>query len=405
VTDGARYDDPFTATAAGARRAAYRELSAAPGVHRIATPDGGHAWLITDYAQVRALFGDPRITRVLSPSSIAIDRRVPELSAALTTHMLNSNEADHARLRRLVSAEFLPRRIERLAPRVSEIADELLDELADTVAAGETIDLLNRYAFPLPMTVISELIGIPESRRNDFRRWSGTLMGGFFSDETVFRSAAAELVDYIRGLIAHKRDNLADDLLSALVTARDNRDRLSEDELTSMVWVLVLAGHETTVNLIGNGVYELLTHPDQLAELRRRPGEVIDTCVEELLRVTSPAHTSSPLLAVAAIEINGITIAAGDTVLPGLMAANNDPTRIPDPANLDITRRDNPHLAFGHGIHFCLGAQLARLEARVALPALLARFPELRLAVPADTVTWHPSPALHAPTGLPVVLR
>jgi cytochrome P450 len=403
VTDSATYCDPFTATAAGARRAAYQELSAAPGVRRIATPDGGHAWLVTDHARVRALFSDPRLIRVLSPSSIAIDRRVPALSSALTTHMLNSNAADHARLRRLASAEFLPRRIERLTARVNDIAEELLAELAGT-APGEAVDLLSRYAFPLPMTVISELIGIPVPRRNDFRRWSGILMSGFFSDETAFRAAAAELVDFIRDLIAHKRGNPADDLLSALVSARDDGDRLSEDELTSMVWILVVAGHETTVNLIGNGVYELLTRPDQLAELCRRPNEVIDTCVEELLRVTSPVHTSVALLAVEPVEINGVTVPAGEVVLPGLMAANHDPTRIVAPATLDISRRDNPHLAFGHGAHFCLGAQLARLEARVAMPALFARFPALRLAVPADTITWHPSLALNAPTGLPVIL-
>lgn len=212
-------------------------------------------------------------------------------------------------------------------------------------------------------------------------------MGGFFCDESVFQTAATELVDYIRGLIAYKRDTPAEDLLSAVVAARDDGDRLSEDELTSMVWVLVLAGHDTTVNLIGSGVYELLTHPDQLDELRGRPDEVTDTCVEELLRVASPAHTSSPLRAVEAIVINGVAIPAGDVALLGLMAANSDPSRIRDPAVLDIARRDNPHLAFGRGVHFCLGAQLARLEARVALPALIGRFPSLRLAVPASAVT------------------
>jgi cytochrome P450 len=403
VTDTMTEPDPFTATAPGQRLAAYRRLAAAPGVRRIATPDGQHAWLVTDYAQVRALFGDPRLSKMLSPTSAAADRLLPELASALTRHMLAVDGAEHSRLRRLVSTVFTSRRIERLAPRIQQIADELLDELEHTVAAGQSIDLLSRYAFPLPMTVICELVGVPEQDRASFRRWTGTMIDGVFADAEAFRAATTELIGYVRELIDRRRAEPADDLLSALISARDGGDRLSEDELTSMVWVLVLAGHETTVNLIANGVYELLTHPDQLTRLRERP-DLIDAGVEELLRVASPVHAAIPLRACEPIEINGVRIPAGDIVLPGLMAANHDPCRIADPDTLDVGRKDNPHMSFGHGIHFCLGAPLARLEGRIALASLLQRFPALALAVPPESVTWRPNYALHGPTELPITL-
>jgi cytochrome P450 len=395
---------PFTATAAGERRAAYRELAAEPGVRRVDTPDGGQAWLVTGNAQVKGLFHDARLAKMLTPTAATAARLAPEIAHSLTQHMLAVDGADHARLRRLVNTAFTLRRVEDLTPRIQRIADDLLSRLEQDTAPGQVVDLLDVYAFPLPMTVICELVGVPERDRRDFRDWSNVMIGAWYAEPDAFRAAAAGMVDLVRELIAERRADPGEDLLSALVSARDGGDRLTEDELTSMVWVLVLAGHETTVNLIANGMYELLTHSGELRRLREHP-ELTASCVEELLRVASPVHTAAPLIARAPLEINGVGIAAGEVVLPALMAANHDPARIADPDTLDIGRADNAHLAFGHGAHYCLGAPLARLEGRIALRALVDHFPDLALGTPAKAVTWRPSYIINAPTALPVVLR
>ncbi|HEY1966720.1 MAG TPA: cytochrome P450 [Pseudonocardia sp.] len=396
--------DPFTAAAPGQRLAAYRALSVGPGVQRVTLPDGNRAWLVTGHAEVRALLGDPRLSKALSPTSATVDRLLPDLAPALTQHMLSADGAEHSRLRRLVSTAFTPRRVEQLAPRIDQIAEELLDTLAGEIPPGEPVDLLARYAFPLPMTVICELVGVPEPDQDRFRRWTNVMTAASFADPEPFRAAATGLIAYIRELIELRRAEPRDDLLSALVSARDGSDRMSEDELTSMVWVLVLAGHETTVNLLSNGLYELLIHPEQLVRLRTEP-ELIGRCVEELLRVGSPVHAAIAMVATEPIEINQIPVAAGDIVIPALMAANHDPCRVDAPDLLDIGRVDNPHMAFGHGMHYCLGAPLARLEARIALASLLRRFPLLALAVEPDAVRWRPSLALHGPTNLPIILQ
>lgn len=211
------------------------------------------------------------------------------------------------------------------------------------------------------------------------------------------------MVSFLRELVAAKRANPTDDLPSSLVALRDGADQLSEDELTSMAWLLLIAGHETTVNLIGNGVHALLTHPEQLALLRAQPDRV-GAVIEELLRFTGPVQVATPRRTTEPVDIGGITISAGQIVIPALLAANRDPACTAQPDTLDITRTDNPHLAFGHGIHHCLGAPLARLEARIALGSLLTRFPQLRLAVPPEHLTWRPGVIMHGLEALPVVL-
>jgi cytochrome P450 len=390
--------DPFTAGCPGQRHAIYRELGAGGPIHRITMPTGQPAWLITGYQEARAALTDPRLVKGMSPATERAWELAPELAPAVTTHMLRVDGPDHTRLRRLVSAAFTRRRIEGLAPRIQRIADELLDE----VAAADRFDLIPAYAAPLPLIVICELLGVPEEARADFRAWTTTIVGGIFTDPDEFASALAESVTYLRGLLDRRRRRPDDGLLSALVTmCDDDGDRLTEDELTSMVWILVAAGHETTVNLIASGVHALLTHPDQLARLRAHP-ELIDTCVEELLRYESPLQVSLPLRASEPLEIAGIRIAAGDVVLPGLLAANRDPHHAGDPDALDIGREHNQHLAFGHGVHHCLGAPLARLEARIALRVLLARLPELRLAGCPEELRWRSNVLIHGLESLQV---
>ncbi len=211
------------------------------------------------------------------------------------------------------------------------------------------------------------------------------------------------MVGFPRELVAAKRADPTEDLLSSLVAVRDGADQLSEDELTSMAWLLLVAGHETTVNLIGNGVVTLLTHPEQPALLRAQPDR-LGAAIEDLLRFTGPVQVATPRHTTEPVDINGITIPAGELVIPVLLAANRDPACIARPDTVDITRTDNPHLAFGHGIHHCLGAPLARLEGRIALGSLLARLPRLRLAVPPEHLTWRPSVIMHRLDALPVIL-
>jgi cytochrome P450 len=391
---------PFAAVGAGERMAIYQRLAAAEPVHRVALPDGSPAWLVTGLAEARQVMTDPRLVKLPSLFGAQAELLPAELARGLNSHMLLADGAGHARLRRLVGAAFTARGVARLTPRIQQITNGLLDDLA---GRGEC-DLIAEFAYPLPMTVICELIGVPEADRADFHTWTTTVLAaGFVTDDAWLPAAAAE-VRYVRALVEAKRRHPRDDLLSALVAVRDGDDVLSEDELTSMVFILVAAGHETTVNLIGNGMHALLTNPTQLVRLRAEPA-LVPTAVEELLRFASPAQVTAPMIATEAVQVGDTHIEPGELVVPGLIAANHDPARIDDPIVLDIGRAPNPHIAFGHGIHHCLGAPLARLEGRIALGSLLARFPRIRLAVPAEQLTWQPTFLIHGLTELPVTLR
>jgi len=392
---------PFVVTDGPQRHTAYAELAAAAPVHRIVLPIGEPAWLITGYDEARQALHDSRLVKS-EEAQINMVRGLlaPEVFAAIGHHMLNSNPPDHTRLRRLVTAAFTRRRVEQLAPRVQQITDELLDAMA----AAKQVDLIDAFAYPLPITVICELLGVPDDRRAEFRHWSSFVIAGQLAGPDVFAAASTAMLSLLRELIDAKRTAPADDLLSALVTVRDGQDRLTEDELTSMVFLLLVAGHETTVNLIGNGVLALLTHPEQLELLRAQPHR-LPAAIEELLRFDGPLQVSTFRLTVEPVDIGGVTIPAGEIVIPGLLVANRDPACTAQPDALDITRTDNPHLAFGHGIHHCLGAPLARLEGRIALGTLLARFPRLRLAVPAEQLTWRPSVLFNGLAALPVAMH
>jgi cytochrome P450 len=318
----------------------------------------------------------------------------------MNSDLLHLDPPDHTRLRRLVAAAFSRRRVDDLVPRMVQIADALLDAMA---RSPEPVDLIDAYAFPLPMTVICELLGVPAADAATFRRWSTTIVSGALSDPAEWVASATSLVEYTRALVEIKRATPTDDLLSALIASRDGADRLSEDELTSMVVLLLLAGHETTVNLIGNAANLLFEHPAQLAALRADPG-LIPGVVEEVLRFESPVQVATPRFAAEQLRISDRLIEKGDMVFASVLTAGRFDDRLDHPAEFDPRRADQHHVSFGHGIHHCIGAPLARAEGAVALSRLLFRFPEIRPAVPPDSLNWRPSVLMHGLLGLPVAL-
>ncbi|GAA2646813.1 cytochrome P450 [Dactylosporangium fulvum] len=377
----------------------YAALREQAPVHCVTLPTGSDIWLVTRYADARAALGDPRLSKKQGATDNAKAITDNQVSAPLTRHLLASDPPDHTRLRRLVAKVFTARRVEDLRPRVEKLSAALVDGMRPKGRA----DLVEDYAVQLPIQVICELLGVPVEDQADFRRWTGVMVAGSASTAGIPEAAAAFL-GYLRALIATKRATPADDLLSGLIATRDQDDRLSEDELTSMVFLLLVAGHETTVNLITNGMYTLLTRPDEHRRLIDDPA-LIPAAVEEFLRLESPVETATFRTAVEPVTFGDVTIPAGALVAISLLSADRDPERFPDPDSFDLSRPDNQHLAFGHGIHYCLGAPLARLEAQIAFTDLLAAFPDMRLAVPAAELTWRPGVLIHGATALPVTLR
>ncbi|MFK0290373.1 cytochrome P450 [Streptomyces sp. NPDC090442] len=370
-------DDPYAACAA---------LRAAGPVHRITGTDGQPAWLVTRYDDVRGALADPRLSldkRHAAPGSY----RGFALPPALDANLLNMDPPDHTRIRRLVAQAFTPRRIDTLRAPVRRIADELLDAMA---AKGRA-ELVADYAGPLPITVICDLLGIPTAHRRDFLAWSDALITPDPNRPHATKEAVGAMLVFYTDLIAAKRATPGDDLLSDLIAVRDDgpgdaaTDRLTEDELTSLAFLILFAGYENTVQLIGNATLALLDHPERLAALRRNPAELGAT-VEEFLRYDGPAALAIRRFPVEDIEIGGVRIPAGESVLLSLASANRDPARFPAPDAFDPTRDPTGHLALGHGIHYCLGAPLARMEAETAIAALISRFPGLHLDIPRDEV-------------------
>jgi cytochrome P450 len=362
-------------------------------------------WFVTRHDDVVAvLLDDERFVRdpslAFTTEEIAASTGgLPEAFAFIEQHMLNRDGADHRRLRRLVTKAFTPRMVEGLRPRIEEIAGELIDAVE---TRGE-MDLVEDYAFPLPITVIAELLGIPAADRDRFRSWSNAIVTPALGPGALaeFGSLMSGFVAYLHELFDRRRAEPADDLVTALLEVQDGGDALSEQELFSMVVLLIVAGHETTVNLIGNAVLALLEHPEQLAELRLDPGR-IPGAVEECLRYDGPVERALNRWAAVDVELGGHTIRRGDIVIAILGAADRDPARFPDPDRFDLDREHGKHVAFGRGSHYCLGAPLARLEGEVALATLLRRLPELRLAAPRDELRWRPTPLFRSLAALPV---
>lgn len=376
--------------------AVYARLREAGPVHRFTGTDGLPAWLVTRYDDVRQALADPRLSLDKAHAKPGGYRGLA-LPPALDANLLNMDPPDHTRIRRLVSQAFTPRRIARLREPVRRTADALLDAVAPLGRA----DLIADYAAPLPIAVICELLGVAEGDRPDFRSWTDALVVPDPARPDGAREAVRALLAHFAGLLARKRAEPADDLLSALIAVRDEEDRLSEDELMSLAFLILFAGYENTVHLIGNAVLALLVDPPQLAALRADPART-GAAVEELLRYDGPVPLAIRRFPTEDVTIGGVAVPAGETVLLSLAAAHRDPRRFPEPDRLDLGRDGAGHLALGHGIHYCIGAPLARLEAEIALTALLERLPGLALAVPVDALRHRPSLRTRGLLALPV---
>ena len=371
-------------------------------IRQIAMTSGFRPWLVTGYAEARAALADQRLAKDSRRVAELLDRHSLHGSdsmfgQSLSHHMLNTDPPEHSRLRKLVNKAFTPRAVERLRPRVEDICADLLAAMA----GQQELDLLEAFAVPLPIRMICELLGVPEPDREVFRGWSNTLVSALPAD--VLAEAAGGMSDYLQGLVRAKRADPDDDMLSALAAVREGGDRLTADELVSMAFLLLAAGHETTVNLIGNGMLALLTHPDQLGALRADRSRLPDA-IEEFLRYDGPVNQATLRFTAEPVEIGGARIPAGEFVMVSIDSANHDGTRYCEPDALDIGRDAAGHLAFGHGIHYCLGAPLARLEAEIAFTGLLDSFDRIELAVPAEELEWRCSVVMRGLERLPVRL-
>jgi cytochrome P450 PksS len=384
----------------------YARLRKTSPVSTLTRPFFGTAWVLSRYEDVSNALKDPRLVndrRTLGGSDPFMDHWwMPKTLKAFQNTLIATDDPQHRRLRNLVHQAFTPRRVEELRGKVERLT-------ADLLARAEQkpeVDLLADLALPLPLTIISELLGVAEQDRPRFQRAISQVLDS--GEPTVLKvlgkiPKALGMLRFFRRLIQQRRRQPREDLLSALVAAEEQGDHLSGDELVAMLFVLLLAGYETTVNLIGNGTLALLEHPEQLRLLRDRP-ELIDSAVEELLRFTNPLQQPVPRYAREDIALHGHVIPRGATVVLMLASANRDEDAFPNADTLDLTRSPNRHVGFGSGVHFCLGAPLARLEARTALLALIQRYPKLRLAVPAEQLRWRNSASLRGLVKLPVQL-
>ena len=363
-------------------------------------------WWVTRYEDAEAVLLDDerfvRDPRLALPLEVLAEFQagVPKAFAFLDSHMLNRDGGHHRRLRRLVSKAFTPRMIEQLRPRIQEIADELLDPVGPQ---GE-MELVSTFAFPLPITVIAELLGVPSADRDQFREWSDAFVRPAVDAQELerFGIQLIEFTRYLHELFEARRRVPGEDLVSALVAVEDGGDTLSEQELSSMLGLLIVAGHETTVSLIGNATLALLTHPEQRVAIESDPS-LLPRAVEELIRYDGPVERTLNRWAAVDVELRGQTIRRGESVIVILGSADRDPERFEEPDTLDLAaQRDGRHLGFGRGSHFCLGAPLARLETEIALGTLLRRLPGLRLGISPEELRWRPVPLFRSLVELPV---
>jgi cytochrome P450 len=381
----------------------YAQLREETPVRRVIL-HGVPAWLVTRFDDVRAALTDPRLShdvRNASAEAQASPIVMYEEALGLGRHMLRLDPPDHTRLRRLVTKAFTPRRVEALRPRIQQITDELI---AQFLPRGRA-DLVEEFSAPLPLMVISELLGVPAEDRADFHRWSQ--MTSTAEDPQILQEGLTHVRAYLTELVAAKTaqqgaDAAETDLLAALVAVREGGDQLSEQELLAMVWLLLTAGHVTTQDLISNGMLALLQRPDQLAALRQQP-ELLPSAIEEFVRYENPLKLAIPRFTLSEVEIGGVVIpGGGEVVFVSVSSAGRDAAHFADPDRVDITRPAAGHVGFGHGIHYCVGAPLARMEGAIAVGTLLGRCADIALAVDASELSWRPNPHLRNLIALPV---
>jgi cytochrome P450 len=391
-------DDPFPL---------FADVQAQCPVHPVRLADGHEAWLVVGHDAARQALSDARLSKdmvaALDGDRDVVAEGLP--GPAFSRHMLNVDPPDHTRLRKLVAPAFMPSRMAALEPSIQQTADELLCRL-EAEGPDAIVDLVADFAHPLPFSVIGELLGVPAADRSTLHEWFQTLLAPWGGDPPPEAVAASDsIVGYLEDLVDAKRHAPDDDLVSVLVAAREDGDRLSQQELLSTLFQLVVAGQDTTTSLIGNGIVALLDHPEQLRRLQADLSKVPQG-VEELVRFTAPVPHATFRMTSETVAVDGAQIPAHRQVLVCLAAANRDPSAFPDADRLDINRSRRSHLGFGHGIHFCLGAPLARLEARIAFSTLLGRFPHIQLAVPRADLAWTHGDGLvlRGLASLPVIL-
>ncbi|WP_069162397.1 cytochrome P450 family protein [Nocardia altamirensis] len=382
----------------------YRRWRERGPVLRVQFPVGEPVWVVIGYAEGRAALAHARLRKSMAGVAELMRRRNPDASMdsqaiALSSHMLNTDPPEHTRLRKMINKAFTARRVAVLRPRIEQITAELLDAMAE----HDEVDLIEAFATPLPVTVICELLGVPFTDRTEFQYWTKVIVST--SGEVDERNRCyAEMASYLTDLVQAKRTDPGDDILSGLAQTREDDDQLTDQELVAMAFLLLIAGHETTVNLIANGTYALLRNESQFEALRKDPSAV-PAAVEEFLRFEGPVDWATVRYTEEPVTIGDTEIPAGEFIYVALSAANRDPARYHDPDELDTTGDTSGHLAFGHGIHFCVGAPLARVEAEIAFSALLQRFPDLTLATSSEELTWQPSLLIRGLAALPVNLR
>jgi cytochrome P450 len=380
----------------------YAQLRAEAPVFPVTLPTKQRAWLITRYDDVLNVLKDDRFAKdrrsAMTSEQLKKVPWTPPMFKPLEYNMLDLDSPDHTRLRALVHKAFTPRLIEQMRDQIQVLTNELLDR----VELKGSMDLIADFALPLPLTMIGRILGVPAEDNHKFHRWSKTLIsGGANRNLFVLIPAVMGFMRYLRRLIKERRAYPKDDLVTALVQAKDGSDQLSEDEILAMIFLLLVAGHETTMNLIGSGALALLEHPDQLAKLRSEPA-LINTAVEELVRFVCPVEMATERYAREDITVAGTTIPRGELVMAIIGSANRDANYFDNPDSLDITRKNNKHLAFGYGAHYCLGASLARLEGQIAISTLVQRMPNLRLSVAPDQLRWRGAFVLRGLEALPV---
>lgn len=372
----------------------YKKLRHAFPIYKVVFPSGEPGWIISKYNHAVEVLKDSRFSKDM------VKRYGPESRSVFTNNMLFSDPPDHRRLRGLVQKAFTPKMIAGMRSHIEDIANDLLDQ----VSGREQMNLIDDYAFPLPIIVISEILGVPLEDRDKFRTWSNTIIGSGNEDAATFQQHAKEFIDYLRDWFAQVRQNPGKDLISELLMAEEAGDQLTEEELYGVVTLLIIAGHETTVNLIGNGMLALMEHPEQKELLLQHP-EYIHNAIEEMLRYNGPVEFSTSRWASEDIDFHGHSIAKGDLVIVALDSANRDEEQFGDADVFDITKEKSPHLAFGTGIHLCLGAPLARLEGEIAIQTLLRRYPHIALAAKPEELEWRPGMIVRGVKEIPVTLR